>query len=101
MIFPDRLGPENSTAPTRAACSICPGSARRVDLAGILIINDVSLTEGHIWSALSVSPHPVLAEKLSAALMPTTSPALTRRDAHLPKLRGKVHAVVGHAPSFS
>jgi uncharacterized protein len=39
--------------------------------------------------------HPVLQEKLNAALTPTTSRAMTRRDAQLPAIPGKVHAVVG------
>jgi predicted AAA+ superfamily ATPase len=42
-----------------------------------------------------MSLHPVLAEKLSAALAPRTAPSLTRRDAHLPAVPGKVHAVIG------
>ena len=39
--------------------------------------------------------HPVLAEKLSAALAQEPSIALTRRDAQLPAVAGKVHAVIG------
>lgn len=42
-----------------------------------------------------MSLHPVLAEKLSAALDPVTAPTLTRRDAALPAMPGKVHAVIG------
>ncbi len=41
-----------------------------------------------------VTLHPVLAEKLSAALAPATH-AATRRDARLPAVPGKVHAVIG------
>lgn len=39
--------------------------------------------------------HPVLAEKLSVALLPTAPSTSTRRDAKLPAVPGKVHAVVG------
>jgi predicted AAA+ superfamily ATPase len=39
--------------------------------------------------------HPVLAEKLSTAAAPAPPLALTRRDARLPDLAGKVHAVIG------
>jgi len=42
-----------------------------------------------------MSLHPVLAEKLSAALAPSSSMALTRRDARLPLVPNKVHAVIG------
>ena len=42
-----------------------------------------------------MSLHPVLAEKLSAALEPVAAPTLTRRDARLPPVPGKVHAVIG------
>ena len=42
-----------------------------------------------------MSLHPVLAEKLSAALAEAPSMALTRRDARLPAVPGKVHAVIG------
>lgn len=42
-----------------------------------------------------MSLHPVLAEKLSAALEPVPLPALTRRDSRLPAVPGKVHAVIG------
>jgi hypothetical protein len=42
-----------------------------------------------------MSLHPVLAEKLSAALEPVAASALTRRDARLPAVSGKVHAVIG------
>jgi hypothetical protein len=42
-----------------------------------------------------VSLHPVLAEKLSAALAPAPPLAFTRRDARLPAVSGKVHAVIG------
>ena len=42
-----------------------------------------------------MSLHPVLAEKLSAALEPAPPVALTRRDARLPAVPGKVHAVIG------
>ncbi|SRR6266545_492842 len=38
---------------------------------------------------------PVLLEKLNAALSPALSPPLTRRDARLPEVPGKVHAVIG------
>jgi hypothetical protein len=44
---------------------------------------------------VGVSLHPVLAEKLSAALEPTPPFTLTRRDARLPALPGKVHSVIG------
>ena len=39
--------------------------------------------------------HPVLAEKLSAALEPAPPFTFTRRDARLPAVPGKVHAVIG------
>ncbi len=39
--------------------------------------------------------HPVLAEKLSTALEPAPDVPMTRRDASLPAVPGKVHAVVG------
>lgn len=42
-----------------------------------------------------MSLHPVLAEKLSAALEPVAAPTLTRRDARLPHVPNKVHAVIG------
>jgi hypothetical protein len=42
-----------------------------------------------------VSLHPVLAEKLSVALAPAPPFALTRRDARLSAVAGKVHAVIG------
>ncbi|HUF60958.1 MAG TPA: ATP-binding protein [Verrucomicrobiales bacterium] len=42
-----------------------------------------------------MSLHPVLAEKLSAALEPAPKVALTERDARLPAVPGKVHAVIG------
>ena len=42
-----------------------------------------------------MSLHPVLAEKLSAALVPTAPQAQTRRDVRLPTVSGKVHAVIG------
>jgi len=42
-----------------------------------------------------MSLHPVLAEKLSAALAEAPPIALTRRDARLPAVAGKAHAVIG------
>jgi predicted AAA+ superfamily ATPase len=39
--------------------------------------------------------HPVLLEKLNAALGPVAFRPLTRRDAQLPAVPGKVHAVIG------
>jgi uncharacterized protein len=39
--------------------------------------------------------HPVLEEKLNAALAPTAIQTFTRRDAALPNLPNKVHAVTG------
>ena len=42
-----------------------------------------------------MSLHPVLAETLSAALEPVAAATLTRRDARLPQMPGKVHAVIG------
>ena len=42
-----------------------------------------------------MSLHPVLAEKLSAATAAEAQPAITRRDARLPAVPGKVHAVIG------
>lgn len=42
-----------------------------------------------------MSLHPVLAEKLNAALVAAEMPKLTPRDARLPAVPGKVHAVIG------
>ena len=42
-----------------------------------------------------MSLHPVLAEKLSAALAEASPLALTRREARLPAVTGKAHAVIG------
>jgi len=39
--------------------------------------------------------HPVLEEKLNAALVPGQAAPMTRRDATLPKIPNKVHAVTG------
>jgi predicted AAA+ superfamily ATPase len=45
--------------------------------------------------AILMSLHPILAEKLSSALSATDVPPFTRRDARLPPVPGKVHAVIG------
>ncbi len=42
-----------------------------------------------------MSLHPVLSEKLNQALEPSPSSDMTRRDAQLPAVPGKVHAVIG------
>jgi hypothetical protein len=42
-----------------------------------------------------MSLHPVLLEKLNEALTPTGTPSFTRRDARLPAIPGKAHAVIG------
>lgn len=42
-----------------------------------------------------MSLHPVLLEKLNAALLPTAPTNMTARDASLPAVPGKVHAVIG------
>jgi hypothetical protein len=42
-----------------------------------------------------MSLQPVLAEKLNAALQPADPPSITRRDARLPPVPGKVYAVIG------
>ena len=42
-----------------------------------------------------MSLHPVLLEKLNAALLPVAATGLTARDARLPAVPGKVHAVIG------
>src|SRR5674476_1382481 len=39
--------------------------------------------------------HPVLLEKLNTALLPLPELGMTRRDARLPEVAGKVHAVIG------
>ena len=39
--------------------------------------------------------HPVLAEKLSTALAQAPPFTLTRRDARLPAVTGKVHTIIG------
>jgi len=44
---------------------------------------------------LAMNLHPVLAEKLSAALEPGAKELITLRDARLPAVPGKVHAVTG------
>ncbi|MDI6771408.1 MAG: ATP-binding protein [bacterium] len=44
---------------------------------------------------LAMPLHPVLLEKLNAALAPAPPAQLTRRDARLPAVAGKVHAVIG------
>jgi hypothetical protein len=38
--------------------------------------------------------HPVLIEKLNTAAGPASPPPVTRRDASLPAVPGKVHAVI-------
>jgi predicted AAA+ superfamily ATPase len=45
--------------------------------------------------ALAMSLHPVLIEKLTAALKPAPTVPFTRREARLPGVPGKVHAVIG------
>lgn len=42
-----------------------------------------------------MSLHPVLMERLNAALAPASQPETTRRDARLPDVPGKAHAVIG------
>ncbi len=42
-----------------------------------------------------MSLHPVLVEKLNAALAESAAPTLTRRDSELPGIAGKTHAVIG------
>ena len=42
-----------------------------------------------------MSLHPVLQEKLNAAVLPEPPGAFTRRDAALPAVAGKAHAVIG------
>lgn len=42
-----------------------------------------------------MSLHPVLLEKLNAALLPAAPANMTARDASLPAVPGKVHAVIG------
>lgn len=42
-----------------------------------------------------MSLHPVLLEKLNAALLPLAPASMTARDAQLPAVAGKVHAVIG------
>ena len=49
----------------------------------------------HVRHHGRVSLHPVLAEKLNVALAPAPALALTRRDARLAAVPGKVHAVIG------
>ena len=45
--------------------------------------------------SIFMSLHPVLAEKLSEAVLPAPPLASTLRDARLPAVAGKVHAVIG------
>jgi hypothetical protein len=67
-----------------------------VILRGVSICSDVSFQEGHLCASLKpVTLHPVLAEKLSAALEPSAPRSFTPRDARLPAVPGKVHAVIG------
>jgi uncharacterized protein len=42
-----------------------------------------------------MSLHPVLAESLSTAVLPKPKTGMTKRDATLPPMSGKVHAVIG------
>jgi predicted AAA+ superfamily ATPase len=61
-----------------------------------LISKYLYFTEGHLGENLAtMSLHPILAEKLSVALQPLPALRLTRRDATLPDVPGKVHAVIG------
>lgn len=46
-------------------------------------------------TAAAMALHPVLSEKLNAAVQPGRPAPATRRDAALPKVRGKAHAVIG------
>lgn len=56
-----------------------------------------SLTGGHLWPETFgvMALHPVLLEKLNESLSLGPSPPRTRRDAQLPGVPGKVHAVIG------
>lgn len=45
--------------------------------------------------ALAMNLNPVLVEKLNSALEPFEAPPLTPRDARLPAVAGKAHAVIG------
>jgi len=54
------------------------------------------LTDGHIPPHVAAVPlHPVLAEKLADTLTLISPQSLTRRDARLPAVKGKVHSVIG------
>ena len=55
------------------------------------------LTEGHLGrdTAITMALHPVLNEKLNAAVAPEPALAATRRDATLAAVPGKAHAVIG------
>jgi predicted AAA+ superfamily ATPase len=54
------------------------------------------LTEGHLAGDPGAVPlHPVLAEKLSAALEPAAPASFTRRDVRLPAVPGKIHSIIG------
>lgn len=56
----------------------------------------VDLAKSHISEHPDCVPlHPVLAEKLSAALEPAAPARLTPCDARLPAVPGKVHSVIG------
>ena len=48
-----------------------------------------------LTKSIFMSLHPVLAEKLSEAVLPAPPLASTLRDARLPAVAGKVHAVIG------
>src|SRR5881227_3164756 len=68
----------------------------QVSLPKTRIHPEVSLTEGHLIDQGTAMPlHPVLLEKLNATLAPASPPPFTRRDARLPAVPGKVHAVIG------
>lgn len=57
---------------------------------------NVALKKGHMSETLlSMSLLPVLAERLNAALAEPALSGFTRRDARLPGIPGKVHAVIG------
>ena len=52
--------------------------------------------QGHISGTIpAVGLHPVLAEKLSAAIAAASPTPAIARDARLPRVPGKVHAVIG------
>ena len=80
----DRVEPSTPATPTLALHQISKQANRY-------------LTKGHLRgdTGTTMPLHPVLLEKLNAALLPAAEDASTPRDAALPRVPGKAHAVIG------